>query len=439
IEENFIQLKSKLHISKKGAYQKEFLLHLPKQIKILNLEGQPNVSDWYVDDKKHILMIKYDQAQKDDLHLQLEMEAPLKNKSTTLNSFFNPKADQFENVFHFSANENLSFSIQPSNELIASLKNVAQIQSESNPSFHQLLHKDSTPKNQLFKIQAIPRQIVHSISAFVDSLRVHSFLQKDGWLFSRYAFTIRNNGQQFFNIKLSESETLLTARINGDLVQAGKQEGSVVIPMRMELNHKKEIEAFLLEVTTKQKALQNMSGKISIPNFSLASAQIFYELSLSQTLKLDLEPGAFVRGNFKKEPEFLKRPQVTTIKTPVQAPVDFSIFKSLNPIRLHRYFQKASEEIQSQNFYLSKIRDIKEIHYFLFFVTLFYVLLLFKQPEKVLRFRVIVFHIFLLIFLEATLSFNSIYSIKIAIMFSFIWVLSFYFARRFNSQQKEEN
>ncbi|PCJ21572.1 MAG: hypothetical protein COB02_02955 [Candidatus Cloacimonadota bacterium] len=439
IEENFIQIKSKVHIIKKGAYQSEFLIHLPKNIKILNLSGTPKVSDWYVDDKKSILMIKYAQAQKDDLYVQLEMETSLKNKSTILNSFYNPKADQFENIFHFSANENLSFSILPSNELIASLKNATQIQSESNPVFHQLLHKNTNPKNQHFKIQAIPRQIVHSISAFVDSLRVYSFLQKDGWLFSRYAFTIRNNGQQFFNIKLPENEQLLTARINGDIVLAGKHNGEIVIPMRMELNNKKEIEAFLLEITSKQKVLENMNGQINIPNFSLASAQIFYELSLFEPLKFNLEQGVFVKGNFKKEPEFLKRPQVSAIKNPIQAPVDFSIFKTNKPIRLHRYFQKANEQSQSQGFHLSKIKDSKEIHYFLFFSTLLYILLLFQSPPKMLKFKVLLFHILLLLFLEYSLSFNSIYSIKMAVLFSIIWILSFYFTRNFKTTQKKEN
>lgn len=439
IEENFIQLKSKVKIIKKGAYQDEFLLHLPKQVKIVNLEGKPKVSDWYVDDKKHILMIKYDQGKKDTLYVDLEMEVALKSKASDLHSFFNPKADQFENIFDFSANENLSFSILPSNELIASLKNATRLQSDSNPSFHQLLHKDTKPKNQLFKIQAIPRQIVHSISAFVDSLRIHSYLQKDGWLFSRYAFTIRNNGQQFFNLKLSESEQLISARINGDIVQAGKQKDMVVVPMRMELNHKKEIEAFLLEITSKQKVLENESGFLEVPNFSLASAQIFYELSLFEPLKLDLEKGAFVRGNFKKEPEFLKNPQATNIKSPLKAPVDFSVYKSHYPVRLHRYFQKANEEVQSQVFSLSKIFDNKQIIYSLFFFVLVYLLWVFQSPPSAMRFRVILFHILVLITFEHTLSFTTLYTIKVAILFSIVWIIALSLSRIFFTNQKKEN
>ncbi|MCO4783217.1 MAG: hypothetical protein KC646_12905 [Candidatus Cloacimonetes bacterium] len=439
IEENYIQIKTQAKILKKGAYQDEFLIHLPKQIKIVNLEGKPKVSDWYVDDKKHILMIKYDQGQKNNLYVDLEMEVPLKSKATDLQSFFNPKADQFENIYHFSANENLSFSILPSNELIASLKNATQLQSEANPSFHQLLHKDTTPKAQSFKIQAIPRQIVHSISAFVDSLRVHSYLQKDGWLFSRYAFTIRNNGQQFFNLKLSDTEQLITARINGDIVQAGKQKDMVVVPMRMELNNKKEIEAFLLEITSKQKVLSDNQGQIRVPNFSLASAQIFYELSLHEPLKLDLEKGAFVRGNFKKEPEFLKNPQATNIKNPTKAPVDFSVYKSFYPIRLHRYFQKANEESPSQGFTLSKIHDNKQIIYSLFFFVLFYLLMIFQSPPKALRFRVILFHILLLITFEHTLSFSALHTIKVATLFSVFWILALSISKSFYANQKKEN
>jgi hypothetical protein len=344
LEENFLSGKSQLSLQKQGSPLRDYFINLPEKLRIKGLSSTPKVADWFVDETKNILVLKFISPVKDELEVQLDIEMRLEDKQGKLGCFFMENADHFENHLNFTANDNLSFEIRPNPFMLSSLRGDEYKNNPVNPTYVQVLKKGVSPANQHLQITIIPRQVIQSVSAFIDSLKVVSFLQADNHLYSRYQFNIRNNGQQFLRLNLHEKEQILTAKINGGRVFLGQEKGEIQVPMKMLFDENNDIQPFLFEFTSVRKVENKEELDIFTPGSSLSAASVIYQLSLYDNFRLIKSEGNLVHDKNPTEFRFLSTEKQALLSLGNDAPVDLPVFTNPDAKHFHSHFLSEKEQ-----------------------------------------------------------------------------------------------
>jgi hypothetical protein len=344
LEENFMTGSSELELVKKGSPVKEFFIYLPKKLKIKSVNSSQSLADWFVDEKENILVLKYNEPKKGRITISIQNELKFKDKTGALGSFYAKGADSFQNIYSFKANENLSFLVKPNQKLLTTLKGDEYKNNQINPKFIQQLTKDIKPKEMEMNITTIPRQVVKSVSAFIDSIKAVSFLQKDGLLYTRYQFNIRNNGQQFLKLEFPTKESILTAKSNGEKIYLGKDGKNLLVPMKMLMDSKNDILPFLFECTTVREVENVDDFNLVIPSSSLSVATLKWTLSLFKPAQIESNKGLLVQDIKTSDIQFLQNEKSVTLKTLDEVPVDLPVFINQDNKSFHSYFISAKND-----------------------------------------------------------------------------------------------
>lgn len=351
MEENFLSGKVDLLFHGKGKAVKELVLTLPKGLAIKGVQSTKALADWFVDKSGKSLMLEYETPRRGTWEVSLQVELPFKDKQGTLGTLYQENADEWINQIQLSANENLSFEIHPSAEFLTSVSGKIPEPKDSAPTYTQVLKKGVIPKGQNLAIAMIPRQVVHAVSAYIDSLEITTFLQKSGQFHTRYRFQVRNNGQQFLKLRFQDYETIISAKINGSRSSLGKSENLVLVPMKMVFGQNREVEPFLFECTTRGKVpLKDFS--IRVPGVNLDIASVEYNLGSLEELEteeLNNSSQSVLRLESRRDQlKFLGRKRHATLSSMKEIPIDFPVFLTDSHLRYRGNFLSANQEFKDE-------------------------------------------------------------------------------------------
>jgi hypothetical protein len=377
LEENFITLKTTLELLRKGTPESTFYVHLPEGLHIRSLKCSRDLKDWFTDQKNR-LVLNLPQPFRGKLTLTLESELKLKDKSGTLGCFFMPGAEHFKNTLTLHSNENLSFQVNPSTELLTSLADEDYKSQPGRPVFRQILRSGVTPKDQNLIIRVIPRQIVQTTNAYIDSLQAVSYLSIDSTLYTRYQMMIRNNGQQFLRFIPSSGESILTAKINGERIYLGKDNESILVPMKMMFDDELNILPFLFECTTSRIVEKSSPLNYSYPKLSLPVAGATLKVSSSNKFPYEYESGAIKPKVSGKSLSFLSTQKMGNLFIHDDVPVDLPVFVNQHAQNFQTFFLQP-EETYSTTLKLSSPLLPKHLYYLgLSLMSLFLIWMLFQ-------------------------------------------------------------
>lgn len=330
IEENFLLSNSSLEVEITGSGHQELFIDLPPDLKVKNVRCDATLKDWFVDEEKDILVLKFQEEESIIIGITVSGELRFTDKQGDLGSFFLRGASKVKNLYIFEADQNLGFEVQPNQEMITTLieRDSEQL---AQPVFIQEIRQRPGNFKGSLKIKTIPRQIVHTVQAFIDSLKATAYLHYDRNLYTRYQLQIRNNGQQFLKVGLQEGERILTAKINGEKAYLGLEADKVLIPMKMVFNDKNEIEPFFLEFTTVRKARSEPDLLVGLPDFSIRAASVMLELSLGFEARLQFVMGTLSPVKNTSKMEFLGLSKQARLRSMQDIPLDIPVFRNNQP------------------------------------------------------------------------------------------------------------
>jgi|GEM_PF-1227641 hypothetical protein len=393
LEENFLSGKSVLGFQGKGRPVQETILELPVGIKIKNVSSHSKLADWFVDESGKSLLLRYENPQRGNWTVTLEVEHPFEDKQGSLGSFYVKGVDEWENQFSFHSDENLSFKIRPNAEFLASLTGDIPEPDEFSPVYRQVLKKGILPSGQLLKITMIPRQVVHAVSAFIDSLEITTFLDESGVSFTRYRFQVRNNGQQFLKIRFADQEKIISAKINGSLASLGRSKGWVLVPMKMIFGPNRDVEPFLFECTTRGRSKKTDIFSVLVPMVNLDIASVEYNFgTLTQWNKegLELVAGSDLSLESKRNAlRFMGREHTALLPSIEKVPIDFPVFRPRTHVRFRGHFLKSGEEREALKLELLPEAKGLSSAWISFLIGLLFAVLSLAFPTQVLRPRVL--------------------------------------------------
>lgn len=138
------------------------------------------------------------------------------------------------------------------------------------------------------KINVAKPENVEMITALIDEAEAVSTISKDGDVFTKYKFQIRNNSEQFLKIKLPEKNgrktELWESRCNGKPVIAGldKKNNAINIPIvKSNLNSNDEAQPFYAEITLHENIGsidRTKEATIALPGVHLTISKLLWQI-----------------------------------------------------------------------------------------------------------------------------------------------------------------
>jgi hypothetical protein len=144
-------------------------------------------------------------------------------------------------------------------------------------------------KDYKLDLEVIPHEDAGVKVAMIDKARIDSRLSTDGILTTRAEYQIRNMSESFFKFTLPFHAEILTATINGKVIQIGKEpseDENIIYSINIK-KHQNEV-PFTLAVIYKQDERFNILNKLFINDFDLLAPDVknIPTLTLSWTVYL---------------------------------------------------------------------------------------------------------------------------------------------------------